>query len=125
MWQANIVVRLIEGELVPQAFLAFAQGHHTPPDGGDMLADREIDALNEGGVDLPTLWGQHVCDASQRTEHHAMTHLNEPSAPVFLDDLRIEELWHGHPAGLRHGTCGLTTRRLHPLAKVGQQRRGV
>ena len=71
----HLVSGLFE-ELVPQAFLAFAQGHHAPPDGGDMLADGEIDALDERRVNLPTLWSQTVFDASQRTEHHAMTHLN-------------------------------------------------
>jgi len=30
-----------------------------------MLADGEVNALNEGGVDLPTRWGQHVFDARQ------------------------------------------------------------
>ena len=54
-----------------------------------------------------------VCDV-----HNAPT-------PVCLDNLRVEQLWQGHPAGLGYGACGLPACWLHPLAEVGQQGRGI
>src|SRR6266566_3954883 len=90
-----------------------------------MVADREVDPLNEGGVDVPTLWGQNLFDTSQCAKDHAMVHLNQPSAPVFLDDLRIEEPGQRRPAGLRGRAFGLSARWLDPVPKVGQQRRRI
>jgi hypothetical protein len=114
------VVRLIQGQLLAHALLAFAQGHDATPDGGQVLVDRQVDALNERGVDVPPLWGQHVLDTSLRAEHYAMAHLNQLSASVFLDDLRIEQPCQGHPARLRGRACGLSERELNPGHKVGQ-----
>ena len=37
-----------------QPGLVFAQRGDPSPNGGHMLADREVDALNKGGIDLPT-----------------------------------------------------------------------
>jgi hypothetical protein len=88
--QTPVVPRLVQGQLLADALLAFAQGHNTPPDGGHGLAGRQVDALNERGVDVPTPWGYKLFDAHLLTEHHSLAHLNQPSASAFLDDLQIE-----------------------------------
>jgi len=38
-----------------------------------MLADGEVDAFSEGGIDVPVVDGQHLLDGGQGAEHHAMT----------------------------------------------------
>ena len=53
MRQAEIVVAVIPRQLLVSAVLAFAERRHPPPDRSDMLADTEVEAFNEGGVDLP------------------------------------------------------------------------
>jgi hypothetical protein len=87
--------------------------------------DREVDAFNEGGIDLPALRGQHLRDPSQGPEYHPVTYVHQPTAAILLDDLGIVKPGQGHPARLRGMACGLTTWRLYPLAKVGHQCRGV
>src|SRR6266851_8358947 len=47
MRQAEIVVDVIQGQLLAQAVLAFAEGGDASTDGGHMLADGEVHALNE------------------------------------------------------------------------------
>src|SRR5712691_8194817 len=44
-------------QAVVYAVLAFAEGHHTPPDGGHRVADGEGDVLDEHRVDLPATVG--------------------------------------------------------------------
>ena len=125
MWQAKIVVRLIEGELGSQAFLAFAQRHHAPPDGSHMLSNRQIDPFNEGGVDLPSLRGEHVLHAFQCPAYDPVADVDQPSPSIRLDNLGIAQLGQRYPAGLRRGAYGSPARRLYPLAHVGQQRCGI
>ena len=84
MRQTEIVVGLVEGQLLVQAVFPFAQGHHTPPDRGHMLADGEIDPLDEGCVDLPALRGEHLLDGGQGAEHDAMAHADQAPPAVTL-----------------------------------------
>src|SRR5262245_65857864 len=56
-----------------------------------MLADSEIEAFNEGGVDLPAAGRQHVLDPLERAEDHAVLHLYQTAPPYGLDHLGIEE----------------------------------
>ena len=125
MRQHEIVVDLEQRQLLAQALLALAQRGNTPPHGGDMLTDGQVDALRKGGVDLPALRGQHVIDGIQRTKHDAVAHPDQASPAYRLDDLRVEQLWQGHPAGLGRRASGLTARELHPVAIVGQQGRQI
>src|SRR6266436_7536371 len=90
-----------------------------------MLADREIEAFNEGGVDLPAACRQHVLDPLKRAENDAVLHLHQTATPYGLDDLYIEEPGQGHPTGLGSCPCGLTACGLDPLPIVRQQRRRV
>ena len=45
--------KLVKSELLTQPVLALAERCHTPPARGDMLANTEVEAFNERGVDLP------------------------------------------------------------------------
>src|SRR5712691_3548682 len=125
MGQTEIVIEMIQGQLLVEAVLAFAERRHTPPDRCDMLADTEVKAFNEGGVDLPAAGRQYLIDSLQRAEHHPVLHVHEAPPAYGLDHLRIEELGQWHPTRLRGWPGGLAALRLHPLPIVRQQRRDV
>ena len=93
MREAKIVVRVIQSELLAQPGLVFAQGGDPSPDGGHMLADREIDALHEGRVDLPAADRQHLGDGLERPEDHAVRHADQAPPAHGLDDLSIQRGW--------------------------------
>jgi hypothetical protein len=86
-----------------------------------MRADGRLDALPEGGVDLPALGGQYLLHAGEGAEHHAGAHADHASAPILFDHLCIVPPWQRHPARLGHGAYGLAARRRHPVAAMGQQ----
>ena len=54
-----------------------------------------------------------------------MLHLHQTPSAHSLDDLGVEELWPWHPAGLGGWPFVLATRRLHPVAIVGEQGRQI
>src|SRR5438445_12538729 len=116
---------MVQSELLPQADLTLAHRGDTPPHGGYMLAEVQIEALHKRGVDLPAVPREHLLHGLQGAEHHAATDPHQAPASQCLDDLSVEELWPWHPAPFRHGTLGVTTRRLPPLAIVGEQSRHV
>src|SRR2546425_12737524 len=87
-----------------------------------MLAYRQVDALNERGIDVPAAGRSDVLDRLQGAEHHAVPYPHQAPPPHGLDHLCIEELGPGHPAGLRHGTRGPAAWWLDPVAKVCQER---
>jgi hypothetical protein len=89
MRQAKVVIDVRERQLVVSALFAFAERNHAPSDRGHMLADGEVGALDEGGIDLPARSGQHLLDVSQGAEHHAMVHANQASAAVRFDHLGL------------------------------------
>jgi hypothetical protein len=68
----------------------------------------------------PALYGR--TDAFQLKCEFKLTHY--PTS-IGLDDLCIEQVGQRPPAGLRRGVCIPLVRGLHPVAKVGQQRRAV
>jgi len=90
-----------------------------------MLADGEVHALNEGGIDLPATGRQHLLDRFKRAEHDPVPHPHQAPPAHGFDDLGLQELGQRHPARLGQGACRLPARGLHPLPKVAQQRRGV
>src|SRR5262249_45204525 len=114
MREAKIVVDMIQSELLPQAVLPLAEGGHPAPDRGNMLADAQVDALDEGGVDLPAAGRQPRLDRLQRAAHDPVLHADQTATPHGLDHLRREQLGQWHPARLWQGTCGLTPWRLPP-----------
>src|SRR4030095_3667291 len=91
---------MVQNELLLHAVLTLAEGGHPSPDRGDMLADAQVDALNEGGVDLPAAGRQHVLDPRMRANHDAMTHPYQAPPPHGLHHLCIEQLRLRHPARL-------------------------
>src|SRR6516164_8211743 len=116
---------MIQCELLVYALLTFAEGHDASTDGGHMLADGEVDALDEGGVDLPAVRGQHLLNSRQGTEDHPMAHPHQAPSAYRLDHLRIEQTRQRHPAWLGREALHPLARRLDPLAVVRQQRRRV
>src|SRR5215831_16056970 len=108
-----------------QAVLALTQRADPAPHGGHLLADREIDALHEGGIDLPTTSREHLLDSLKGSEHHTVWDADQAPAPHGLHHLRIAQpgLW--YPAGFRRRALCPLADRLDPLAIVRQQRRHV
>jgi hypothetical protein len=74
MRQTDVVGRLAQGELLPQASFPFAERVHPTADGGHMLADREVEALHKGRVDLPAAGRSHLLDGLQGSEDHPVAH---------------------------------------------------
>ena len=120
MRQTEVVIGMIQGQLLAQARLVFAPRHDAPPDGRHMLADRQVDALDECRVDLPARLGQHLRDPAQGAEDDPVAYANQPPAPILFYHLRLEHVGQRHPAGLGHRSCGLPARWLQPLTEMGQ-----
>ena len=115
------MVDVVQRQLLAQAVLTLTQRGGAPPNGCHMLAQAEVDALHEGGVDLPTAGRQHLLDRCQRAEHDAVLHVNQAPAPHGFDHLGIEQLGQRHPARLRGRTLGPLAWRVHPVPIVREQ----
>src|SRR5262245_63837294 len=100
MRQAEIIIDMVQNELLPHAVLTLAEGGHPSPHSGDMRTDAQVDALDEGGIDLPAASRQHLLHRLQGAKHDPMLHSDQAPAAHRLDDLRIEQLGQGHPARL-------------------------
>jgi len=125
MRHAEIVVDVIQRQLLVYAVLTCAERRHTPPDRGDMLADTEVEACNEGGVDLPATGRSDLPYRLECPEDHAMAHADQTPPAHGLDHLRIEQPGPRPPARLRHGAFAWAAWRLHPRAAMGEERCGV
>src|SRR6266478_5611893 len=99
---------MIQRQLLPQPLLALAQRGDAPPHRGHMVADSEVKALYESGVDLAAKRSQNGIDGLQGAKHHAVTHPHQAPTPHRLDDLGIEELRHRYPARLGRWAGSLT-----------------
>src|SRR5712691_9529783 len=66
MGQAEVIIDLIQGQLLPYASLVFAQRRDAPSNSGDMLTEVKIEALDEGGVDVPAAHREHLVHRLQR-----------------------------------------------------------
>jgi hypothetical protein len=60
---------MVQNELMMHTVRTLAEGGHPSPDRGDMLTDAQIDALDEGGVDLSAAGCQHLLERFQRAAH--------------------------------------------------------
>src|SRR5215470_7890241 len=89
---SEIIIGMIQDELLPQAVLTLAECGHPSPHRGHMLAHRQVEALNERGIDLAAQGRQHGIDGLQGAKHHTMMHLRQTPAPHRLHHLRVEEL---------------------------------
>ena len=90
------MIRLEKSQLVTQTRFVFAQRVDSPPNGGDMVAEVQVQALHKCGIDLPALRGQSLLDDLMRAKHDTVCDPNQASTPIRLDDLCIEQpgLWH-------------------------------
>src|SRR3989475_8130516 len=120
MWEAKVVVRVIQSQLLAYAVLALAERGDPTSHRRHMLTDGQVEAFNEGRVDLPAMCGQPLLNSRQRAEDHPMAHSYQAPPAYRLDHLRIEQTRQGYPAWLGGGSCGLAAQRLHPVAKVRQ-----
>ena len=125
MWQATVVVRLLERQLLAQPLLALAQRAAPSPDRGDMLADGQGDALHKCRVDVPTQGSQDVLDGLQGAKHHAVAHADQTPAPHRLHHLRIEQPRQWQPARLGCWALRLPAWWLPPVPIVGQHGRQI
>jgi hypothetical protein len=89
-WAAKIMVCMEERQLLTQPRFVFAQGVDSRPDRRHMLANIQIQALDKGGVDLPTPLRQDGFDGRCQAKNDAVLAPDEVPAPVTLDHLRIE-----------------------------------
>ena len=121
MGQAEIIVHVIQGQLLAQASLVFAQCGDPPPNSGHMLAYRQVDALDKGRVDLPAAGRQHLLDRLQRAEHDPVPHADQAPASHGLDHLRVEQWWQRHPARLGSRALDSLALRLYPVPIVREQ----
>jgi hypothetical protein len=117
----EVVIGVEERQLLTQARFVFAPRVDSPPDGRAMLAQVQIQALDKRRIDLPTSPGQPRLDGLSHAEHDLVLDPHEASPAVGLDDLRLEELRQGHPAGFGHRPLALTPFGLHPLTVVRDQ----
>ena len=65
MGQTKVVIDVIQRQLLAQARFVFAQRADPSPHRGHMLADGEVQPLDEGGVDLAAQGSQHGIDGLQ------------------------------------------------------------
>ena len=65
-----------------------------------MLAEGEVHALNEGGIDLPATGRQHLLDRFKRAAHDPVPHPYQTPPPHGLHHLRREPLRQRPPARL-------------------------
>src|SRR5215831_10558574 len=103
MRQAKIVIGVEQYQLLPQAVLPLAQRADPSPHRGPMLAYREVEALNERGIDLAAQGSQHGMDGLQGAKDHAVPHLHQAPPAHGLDDL------HKAPCGRTLRTSALSS----------------
>ena len=70
-----------------------AQGDHPPPARGHMLADGEVEALHDGGVDLPPVGGHHRLDSCDAPEDDPVAHAHQTATSILFHPLGLEQLW--------------------------------
>src|SRR6266853_5855925 len=90
--QDKIVVRLEQGQLIPQARFALTQGIDPASDRRYALADGEVEPLHKGSIDGPTTCCQDLLDGQLGAEHHAVLDTYDGPAPVRFHNLSIEQL---------------------------------
>jgi hypothetical protein len=120
--QDKIVVGVEQRQLLTQSRFVFVQRVDPPANGRHMLTKIQIQALDEGGIDLPTPLGQDGLDGLCRTEDDAVCDPDDVPAPVALDHLRIEQPGQRHPPGFELRPFGLAARGVNPLAVMGDER---
>src|SRR4029450_4228318 len=98
MWQAEIIIDMIQYQLLPHAVLALAQCADSPSHRGHMLADGQVEALHKRRLDLPAAGCQHLLDRLQRAKYDSMPYADETATSHRPDHLRLEEARQTHTA---------------------------
>jgi hypothetical protein len=107
MGQAAIIIDMVQRQLLAYASLTCAEGGDASTNGGPMLADGEVDALHEGGIDLPATRRSDLLNGLEGAEHDAVPHPHQAPPAHGLHHLRVEQLRQRHPARLGHGACAV------------------
>jgi len=100
MRQAKIVIHVVHSHLLPQALLSLAERGDATPNCRHMLAQAEVEALDEGGIDLPAAGRQHLLHRLQGAKHDPMPHADQTAPAGRFDHLRLQQLGPRHPARL-------------------------
>ncbi len=93
----EIIVHVIQGQLLVYAVLALAQRGNATPNRRHMVADAQVEALNERGVDVPATRRSHVLDGFQSAKHHPVPDTDETTPTGGFDHLRIPQPGQRHP----------------------------
>jgi len=59
--EAEIIIRMVQGELLPHAVLSLADGADASPDRGDMLPDGEVEPVTVDGRIAPATSASKPC----------------------------------------------------------------
>src|SRR2546428_8044751 len=78
---------MIQGQLLAYALLALAERGDPTPHRRHMLTDGQVEALDEGRIDLPAMSRQHLLDRTEGAEDDAVLHVDQTPAPHRLDHL--------------------------------------
>jgi len=78
---------VVQGQLLAYAVLALRQGTDPTSYRRDMLAEVEVKAFHEGGIDLPAAGGEHLLHRLKRPKDHAVMDAHQAPAPRRLDHL--------------------------------------
>ena len=115
------MIGLKESQVLAQPGFVFAKRVDSTTDRRHMLTKIQVEALDQGGVDLPTPLSQDRFDGRWRAEDDAVLDPDDAPAPIGFDDLRIEQPGRGHPAWLGLRPSVMAAFGLSPLAVVGHQ----
>src|SRR5439155_16240334 len=125
MRQAKIVIHVVHSSLLPQALLALAERGDATPNRRHLLAQAEVEALDEGGLDVPAAGRQHLLHRLQGAKHDPLPHADQTAPAGRVDHLRIQQLGPRHPARLGGWSLVLAAWRLDPWAAMREERGGV
>src|SRR4029077_5706022 len=100
---------MIQGQLLAYAVLTLAECGDPTSHRRHMLTDGQVEALDEGRLDLPAMCRQHLLDRTEGAEDDAVLPVDQTPAPHGLHHLCIEQLRQRHPARFRCGPLGLAS----------------
>lgn len=119
--QAKVLGTMGHRHLLAQAVLALTQRAAASSDRGHMLTDIEVKALDEGGIDLPTMCRQDLVHRLQGAAYDAVAPPDQTPLAHGFDHWRIQQWRQWPPAWRGHRACGLAALGVHPVPIVRQQ----
>lgn len=73
-----------------KASIAFGDGNYASSDGGDMLADSQVEPLDKSRINTPAGRSQQLFGTRQGPIYYALSDVNETAAAAFFNDLCIQ-----------------------------------